>query len=761
MTGEPGALSVGAKGFSHAFWWLKGRRILARYAMSVNSDGSGTGICGREVSTLFNPLMNFCIVISLCRRWRTLGNSGVQLLPCLLALSAVPSLAAHKPLVPRPRQIKYGNGRLALKGITISFGSSAAPEDRFAADELASALAEITAESVPVVSSGTAAHGIVSHRSGAVDALPGPDDRTGTDSRESYTLIISNNGAEIRARSSAGVYYAVQTIRQLVEEGAGGSFLPEVVIHDWPALAYRGFMMDTSHGPLPTEDEIKRQINFLARWKANQYYLYSEANIELRGYSLINPGARYTKSQIQRIIDYARERHVDIVPCLELYGHLHDVFRTERYADLAALPHGGEINPRNRQVQSMLQDWVEQLTALFPSPWFHVGMDEPWELEKADSKAAGGVEPETLYIEQLKNITALVREFGKRPMFWADVNSGARIFSRYPELFSQLPKDIIAVPWHYHVLPDYSDFVAPFAKVKVPEVFAPGIWCWDEITPDFIRTFENIDTFLADARKYGTLGMMNTGWADASQVLYRTALPGMAYGAAAAWQTEPMNRARFFTDYAASFYSPPVAAEVAPALEGLAKAQQLIEEILGAETIFRLWDDPLTPERLAHLATQREALRNTRLLAEDAEEHLSRALGLKEDVYSIPSLVVGARMLDYAGMKYIYALEMASYFNTLGSHPSHADVEFYLGRESSARNHGRIMDLMDGVLDLREAYRSAWLSEYTDHRLGSVMARWNAEHEYWRRLQTHLWDVLHGFKDGDTLPTLEELRPHM
>ena len=159
-------------------------------------------------------------------------------------------------------------------------------------------------------------------------------------------------------------------------------FLPEVDIQDWPALAYRGFMMDTSHGPLPTEDEIKRQINFLARWKANQYYL-SEANIELRGYPLINPGARYTESQIRRIIDYARERHVDIVPCLELYGHLHDLFRVERYADLAALPHGGEINPRNPRVQSLLRDWVQQLTALFPSPWFHVGMDEPWELEKS------------------------------------------------------------------------------------------------------------------------------------------------------------------------------------------------------------------------------------------------------------------------------------------------------------------------------------------------------------------------------------------
>jgi len=67
---------------------------------------------------------------------------------------------------------------------------------------------------------------------------------------------------------------------------------------------------------------------------------------------------------------------------------------------------------------------------------------------------------------------------------------------------------------------------------------------------------------------------------------------------------------------------------------------------------------------------------------------------------------------------------------------------------------------MDEISDLREAYRSAWLSQYTDHRPGSVMGRWKAEDEYWHRLQTRLWDVLSGFKDGDTLPALEDLRPH-
>lgn len=667
--------------------------------------------------------------------------------------------AAHNPLLPQPQELRYGGGDLPLKNVVISFSYAPVAEDRFAAETLASVLSGQI--KLPEETSRAGAPNIVLHRTGAVEALPGRDDRSGPNSRESYELNVSSSGAEIRARSSAGLYYAVQTIRQLVEERAGERFLPEVEIRDWPSLPYRGFMMDTSHGPLPSEDEIKRQIDFLARWKANQYYFYSEANIELAGYSLINLGARYTKQQIRQIINYARERHIDVVPCMELYGHLHDLFRVERYADLAALPHGGEINPRNPKVQALLHDWVEQLTALFPSPWFHVGMDEPWELEKAGGPAAGAVEPGKLYIDQLQNITALVTQFGKRPMFWADVNSGARIFVKYPELFSQLPKNVIAVPWHYHVQPDYAAFLAPFARENVSQVFAPGIWCWDEITPDFYRTFQNIDGFLADGRKYGALGMINTGWTDASQVLYRTALPGIAYGAAAAWQPGPMKRSRFFADYAALTYAAPVAAEVAPALEELADAQQRIEAALGSETIFRLWDDPLAPGRLERLASQREAFRDTRLLAEAAEEHLDRALVLDPEAYSLPSLMIGARMLDYVGMKYIYALDVAGFFKTLGSRPSHDDVQFYLGWESSARNHGRIMDLMDEISDLRGTYRSAWLAEYTDHRLQSVLGRWDAEYEYWRRLQTRLWDLIHSFRDGDTLPDLEQLRPRM
>jgi len=671
------------------------------------------------------------------------------------------SLAAkHRPLLPQPQQIEYGSVRLALRGLNIGLGSTPSPEDLFAAKELSSALPLTEGKPIPVEEIRPSGPAIILVRTGAIDALPGPNDHAGPDSREAYEIRIDAKGAEIRSRSSAGLYYGVQTMRQLVEGNPGDQFLPEVRIHDWPSMAYRGFMMDMSHGPLPTEAEVERQIDFLARWKTNQYYFYSEASIALRGYDLVNPDGRFTQDEVRRIIEHARQRHMDVVPLAELYGHLHDVFRVEYYSDLSLLPHGGEINPLNPQTEAFLEDWVGQLAALFPSPWFHMGLDEPWELDKAAGVLGGGVDPSKLFGDQLTKTAAILTQLGKRPMFWADVHSGAKTFDKHPELVSQLPKNIIAVPWHYKPEPDYSGFVAPFAREHIQQVVQPGIWCWSDIAPDLSTTFANIDGFVAAGRQYGALGMINSGWTDSSQILYRTALPGMAYGSVTAWQSKPEEHHQFFLDYASQMYPSEAAGDLATGLEKLSEADHLAAEALGNYTVDRLWEDPFIPTRLKRVESSREKLHQERLLAEDAEKRFRRAQAATHDAYTLPSLIVTARMLDYEGMKYLYADEIAGFFKALGRHPSPEEVDLYLFRQMSAIIHGRFADLMDAIATLRGKYRSAWLDEYTDYRLGVELGRWDAEYEYWRRFQARLLDVAQSFKKDETLPALDELRPH-
>ena len=140
-------------------------------------------------------------------------------------------------------------------------------------------------------------------------------------------------------------------------------------VRDWPALAYRGFMMDLSHGQLLRVSEIERQLDLLARYKANQYYFYSEASIAYQGYEAVNPGpARYTREEVRQVLDYARQRHLDVVPCMELHGHMHDLFRVEKFAALGLPRYGDELCPRNPRLLPVLDDWVAQTARLVPSP---------------------------------------------------------------------------------------------------------------------------------------------------------------------------------------------------------------------------------------------------------------------------------------------------------------------------------------------------------------------------------------------------------
>jgi hexosaminidase len=680
---------------------------------------------------------------------RTLFSAGL-LLTTIWPLAAATD---HNPLLPRPRQVRYGVKTVALRGMSIRLPANASPEDRFTVRELSAALAKIAGNSVPISNGGPAGTGITLRRTGGVDALPAPGETAGPECREAFSIKVTAKGVEVEGRSSAAVYYGAQTLLQLVEGTGAEASLPEVEIQDWPSLPYRGVMIDTSHGPLPTEAELKRQIDFLARWKNNQYYLYSEASIALAGFPLMGRDSQFSQDEIRRVVAYARERHIDIVPCMELYGHLHDLFRVERFSGLSIVPYGSEFNPRNPKTAELLGKWVEQLTDLFPSRFFHIGFDETTE-----APVVAAADKSAMYLEHLRLVSGLVRARGRTVLMWSDM------FAQYPELTAQIPAGTIMVPWGYDRTV-YQPHWKPFENSSLARFIAPGVSVWDQVAPNFDRSFDNIDSYLATARQHGVTGMIDTVWTDDIAILIRPAFPGLAYGAAAAWQAAPMNRETFFSEYARIVYGAPPAQEIARGLVSLNGSEVELAKAVGGEhpdweeTSPSFWDDPLTEAHLARAATHREHFRQTRLLAEDAQEHLSKALQLGADAATLNDLLLEARLLDYAGMKNIYAAEMARIWRQLGTHADSKKLRFYMNSEFSSHDHSQIQDLMDTSGDLQEGFRAAWLESYTPYRLGTVMGKWNAEFQYWWKLQRRFRDFLAAFHEGDALPPLESFSP--
>lgn len=669
------------------------------------------------------------------------------------------AFAQHTPLLPRPQQIRYGQGRLRVRGLGIRLAGDPSIEDRFAAQRLSTCLSNAAdGDPIPVSQGEAAGTLIVLKRTGELGALPVPGEHSGPTSREAYTLKLTPEGGEIQAASSAGLFYGVQTMCQMIEGGASEAALPEAEIHDWPSMAYRGTMVDISHGPLPTEKEIERQIDFLSRWKANQYYLYSEDSIELTGYPLLNRDARLSKDEVRRIVAYGRERHIDVIPNFDLYGHEHDLFRIEQYSGMSDEPHGTEFDPRNPKVLPLLTDWVNQFADLFPSPFVCIGFDETFQIEAATHATGTAAQPAELFVKQLKDVAGQFEKRGKHVMAYDD------IIVKYPQVIPELPQGLIAVAWYYTSEdPTYQRWLGPLIAHHIPHFVQPGVTSYDDIVPDFDTTFENIDTFLAAGRRSGALGLVNSVWADDAQLLMRMSMPGIAYGAVAPWQSVPMDRNNFFSEYAQLLYPAGIAPDIASALNDLTIAETDIKKLLGDQSMFGLWEDPFFPAYYDKLAAHREDLHETRIHAERAETALLHARDTGGDSSTFNCLILGSALLDYAGEKFQTPLDLTAIWQKIGN--TRPDEERWWNEWESQvthYDHSYLTDLMDRISDLKPIYRSEWLEEYTPYRLNAALGRWDAEYQYWRGIHEKLRHFNDSTKAGDSLPPLNEVieNPH-
>jgi len=682
---------------------------------------------------------------------RSVGFAG-------LLLAAVSAQAQHRSILPQPQQIEYGTGTLPLANLSIRFATDPNDSDRFAAAQLAAGLSNAAHVNISLRDKQSTGPAITLNRTSNGPDLPTDTDVAGTNSREAYSISITTDGAEIRSGSSAGLFYGVQTLLQMVEPGNPGAAFPVATVHDWPALAYRGFMMDFSEGQLLRVSEVERQLDLLARFKGNQYYFYSEMGVAWDGYDAthIDPDSRYSKEQVKQVIEYARQRHIDVVPCMELYGHMHQLFRTEQFADLGLPRYGDEFDPRNPRAMQVIDDLFGQATALFPSAWCNVGFDEPWSLGKIG--VTPGKDPFATFVEYLRHLADRAQSHGKRIIYWADVENPSSTLRTHPELIAQLPTNAISGPWQYDVLPTYDQFIKPLADAGHPTLVTPAIFNWNEIFPDYHHTFTNINGMVAAGKKYQTLGMINTGWTDCAQTLYRQSLPGIAFGAAAGWQADVVDTNSFFKNYTEIMYPATVAPEVEAALDELSQAEELFEEILHNTTQHGFWKDPLEPELLTRLLKHQEPCRKARLLAEKAEEHIHRAMGLAPSDPTLNSLMMAARLFDYLGMKCLYAVEWNGYFSELHTNPDEKLVHLYIGVQIVQQGNGMLADLTDAVTNLREAYRQAWLEESTPYRLGAALEKWDAEARHWQETHACAERILRTYKKGETFPTIDALR---
>jgi hexosaminidase len=209
---------------------------------------------------------------------------------------------------------------------------------------------------------------------------------------ESYTLEVTTAGAKLHAANPLGVLHGLQTFLQLVRVTPDGFCVPVASIQDQPRFPWRGLLIDSGRHFIPIE-VIERNLDGMEAVKMNVFHWhisdYQGFRAESRKFpklqELGSDGLYYTQDELRGLIAYARDRGIRVVPEFDMPGHSTSWF--VGYPELASGPGPYAIerkwgvldpamDPTNERTYKFLNDFVAEMSKIFPDRFFHVGGDE-------------------------------------------------------------------------------------------------------------------------------------------------------------------------------------------------------------------------------------------------------------------------------------------------------------------------------------------------------------------------------------------------
>ena len=578
----------------------------------------------------------------------------------LLILSCAIGRAQNYPvLLPQPQQITYGKNQLRIADLSIYLPSQSSKEDIFNACELSAFLKSRTEISIPVSHEKKGKQIVIIH--GNLPSLPGLNEATGPESREAYSMKIDGKGIYINGKSSAAAFYAIQTLRQMAEGSGESAFFPEAEITDFPAFPYRGLLVAFAEGAIYNEQFAKDIIDELARFKSNQFMFYSESSIELDSFPLVGYKSKVSKEEIRRLIDYATERHVDIVPFQAMYGHLHDIFRIEKYSSLSTGQYGFEFDPTNPQAREMVKKMVYEISDLFPSPFFHIGFDEAWFTRRLARMQADGAAPlkdgkvidaNQYFMQQLNYVADLLRAKGKTGMAWMDIFVNESLMDQ----FKYVPKDFYYPAWYYDTdTTEMNKWIDIMNKNKLKYFIQPSIDNWNDFYSTQM-TYDNADLFLPLGKRKGAIGMTQCLWTDAMVTLTRPSLVQIAYTAVGSWQKDNPDKHKFVEQYGFQHYDDVFyRGKMVKALNKIQESNDFLTKVFSGASQNEAWVDPFREYFLKKVRKNKENLQKSRLAAEDALEALIILEKKYPDDPMVQSMNVVFRLMEYTAMRALFA----------------------------------------------------------------------------------------------------------
>lgn len=369
-----------------------------------------------------------------------------------------------------------------------------------------------------------------------------------------YDMKISEEGVFLSGGSLNALGWAVQTLRQIVRQSAG--LLPCVLIEDEPDMKNRGYYHDVTRGRIQTLENLKKLADTLSFYKMNQLQLYVEHTYLFRDLTeLWRDDTPMTAEEVMELDQYCYERGIELVPSLATFGHLYKLLKTKTYEHLCELPGSfGQpfgfkdrmahhtVNVSDKDAMALVKNMIVEYMQLFRTDKFNICADETFDLGKgrsaslAEEKGTGH-----LYMEYINELFDFLLQKGKIPMFWGDIICG------HPELYSQLPKEVICLNWGYaDNQPERETEI--LHSVGATQYLCPGVRGWNTWVNMIRGAYLNITRMCGYARKHDAVGMLNTDWGDFGHINQPVfSIPGIIYGAVCSWgenvpEYEDLNR---------------------------------------------------------------------------------------------------------------------------------------------------------------------------------------------------------------------------
>ena len=692
----------------------------------------------------------------------------------VLALTTLANAQTPLHLIPIPRELHPAATQPLTSGLQINCAAPCAPEDAFAIEDLKAYLAtqNIPVNTTSPVNILVARYGSPNSKAIYNDALP-KGSTPSTDlpeamKPEGYAIIPDGKGLALTASTASGIFYALQTVKQLVTGNGPTAILNTATIRDWPAMKYRGLHDDLSRGPVPTLDFQKKLIRTLAAYKVNIYSPYFETTQQYTTTPLAAvPGASLSADDARQLVAYAKQFHITVIPEQEAFGHLRHLLLSEQYADLAETPHGAVLAPGQPGSIPLIDSMFKELAALYPSPFLHIGGDETVDLgigrTKPDVDARGLA---SVYLDFLQKIVTDLQPLHRKILFWGDVAQDA------PALLKATPQSFkdqtIAVAWGYSPNPKgFTAYLKPYADAGFEIWVSPSINNYRQVWPNQQFALDDIQQFTRDGQRFGATGQLNTLWNDDGESLANMNWYGILFGAAAAWQPGESSIPDFQQSFGQVFHGDSTGlinqahAELTAAM-ALVEDNKIISHTEGTDTLF--WVDPWSKDGQVFAARMRPINSALRLHAERAIVLIAQARAANpnlRETEALDAMDFGARRIDFLCLNFQLGDEMATSYSraqltAAGDwRKAHPGVLAQLSDINGV--NGRLQDLTYGYSQLRDMYQQQWLRTYRPANLRPILARYDYTIELWLSRIDKVRSVQRQWGTAHTLPPAADL----